>query len=67
MLLSPDTLEDAGPPAAILMAVAIVGAGLLAIATFLYGIDLGQTEATRGHIIAIAGLVAYLAVWAWGI
>ncbi len=66
-MLSPETLEDAGSPATILMAVSTVGAGLLAIASFIYGLNVAQTAHLRGHVIAIIGLVVYFVVWAWAI
>ncbi len=43
----------------------LVGAGVLAVFTFLYGVT--HSPGPHGLLWALTGLVGYLAVWAWGI
>lgn len=46
-------------------AIVLVGAGVLAVATLLYGI--GHSGTSTGLLWAVGGMAGYLAVWAWGI
>jgi len=46
-------------------AIVLVGAGLLSVAAFTYGLE--HSSASGGLLWALIGLVCYLAVWAWGI
>lgn len=46
-------------------AVVLVGAGMLAVLALIYGIAHSRT--VSGDLWAAVGMVAYLAVWGWGI
>ncbi len=46
-------------------AIVLVGAGLLAAAAFIHGLELSSTSGRLAW--ALIGLVCYLAAWAWGI
>lgn len=46
-------------------ALALVGAGLLAALALLYGVT--HSQSPGGALWAVVGLVAYCAVWGWGI
>jgi hypothetical protein len=65
--MTDDVTDDTAPTSALIISFATVGAGLIAVATLLYGLIMAQTAPSEGHIVAVAGLVAYLAVWAWGL
>lgn len=49
----------------LIYAFGLVGAGLIAVAVLLYGL-IGLAEGTGTVVWALVGLVAYLAVWLWG-
>jgi hypothetical protein len=60
------TSSEAGytPAAALILALALVGAGLLGVGLFLHGLMIAQTQRFTGDVVALAGLAGYLAVWA---
>ena len=60
------TSSEAGytPAAALIIALALVGAGLLGVGLFLHGLMMAQTQRFTGDIVAVVGLAGYLAVWA---
>lgn len=58
--------ESSTHPLALVNALGTVGACLLAVVVFIYGVvSMGQNPDAR--LWALAGLVAYLAVWWWGL
>ena len=65
--MTPEETDDPTPTPALIISVATVGAGVLAVAAFLYGLILAQTAVVQGHIVAVVGLIAYLGVWGWGL
>ena len=52
------------PATALILAIALVGAGLLGVGLFLHGLMMTQTQRFTGDVVAIVGLAGYLAVWA---
>ena len=66
---TPTPAAEAGfkPDAALAFAVALVGAGVLGVGLFVYGMMLSQTQRFTGDVVALVGLAGYLAVWAVGI
>lgn len=65
--MTPETQEGSTPASALILAITIVGAGLLTVCLLIYGLMLAQTQRMNGDLMTIGGLVAYLAVWAWGL
>ena len=59
----PHVEEGYSAASALVLALSLVGAGLLAVGLFIEGLMLSQTERLSGDIYALSGLAGYLAVW----